>query len=57
MAIIKVVQLEYLRKEKERLENAIDRYLSIGLDDMVLIASEHLRAVEKKIEEMEELEN
>ena len=52
MALCKVIQQEYLEKEKKRLENAIDRYLSIGLDDMVVVASEHLKAVEEKLEEL-----
>lgn len=52
MTIDKSDQIEYLKKEEKRLEEAIDCYMAIDLADMAEIATQKLKAIKKKIEEL-----
>jgi len=54
MTTTKEAMLDYLKKEEKRLQESIDRFMSIGLDDMEHAATAHLRAVQSKIKELEE---
>ena len=46
-------KLKYLKKEEKRLQESIERYMSIGLDDMVEVATAHLREVQSRIKHLE----
>lgn len=49
----KKLQLEYLKKEEKRLEQAIEHFLSYDLEDMAMNASKLLKVVQEKIKELE----
>jgi len=53
MCTTKEKKIEYLKKEEQKLQDSIDIYMSIGLNDMEQVATAHLREVQAKIKELE----
>ena len=53
MTMTKEAMLEYLRKRRTQLEDAISKYLDIDLNDAADIAAQELKVVDAKIKELE----